>query len=62
MGVSEVYIIYRRSMDELPARAGEVHHAMEEGIIFKLLTNPVAIKAMGAGKTAAAGIDAYLSK
>jgi len=44
MGASEVYIIYRRSMEELPARAEEVHHAMEEGIIFKLLTNPVAIK------------------
>ena len=43
MGASEVYIIYRRSMDELPARAEEVHHAMEEGIIFKLLTNPVEI-------------------
>lgn len=44
MGASEVYIIYRRSMEELPARAEEVHHAMEEGIVFKLLTNPVAIK------------------
>ena len=44
MGASEVYIIYRRSMDELPARAEEVHHAMEEGIVFKLLTNPVVIK------------------
>ena len=44
MGASEVYIIYRRSMDELPARAEEVHHAMEEGIVFKLLTNPVAIQ------------------
>ena len=44
MGASEVYIIYRRSMDELPARAEEVHHAKEEGIIFKLLTNPVEIK------------------
>ncbi|MGN1412867.1 MAG: NADPH-dependent glutamate synthase [Anaerovoracaceae bacterium] len=44
MGASEVYIIYRRSMDELPARAEEVHHAMEEGIVFKLLTNPVEIK------------------
>ena len=44
MGASEVYIIYRRSMDELPARAEEVHHAMEEGIAFKLLTNPVEIK------------------
>lgn len=44
MGASQVYIIYRRSMEELPARAEEVHHAMEEGIIFKLLTNPVAVK------------------
>ncbi|MEE0741053.1 MAG: NADPH-dependent glutamate synthase [Emergencia sp.] len=44
MGAEEVYIIYRRSMDELPARAEEVHHAIEEGIIFKLLTNPVEIK------------------
>ena len=43
MGASEVYIIYRRSMNELPARAEEVHHAMEEGIIFKLLNNPVQI-------------------
>ncbi|MCI8609579.1 MAG: NADPH-dependent glutamate synthase [Firmicutes bacterium] len=44
MGASDVYIIYRRSMEELPARAEEVHHAMEEGIEFKLLTNPVEIK------------------
>ncbi len=44
MGAKEVYIIYRRSMEELPARAEEVHHAMEEGIVFKLLTNPVAIQ------------------
>ncbi len=43
MGAENVYIIYRRSMDELPARAEEVHHAMEEGIVFKLLTNPVEI-------------------
>lgn len=44
MGAKEVYIIYRRSMEELPARAEEVHHAMEEGIVFRLLTNPVAIQ------------------
>ena len=43
MGASEVYVIYRRSMEELPARAEEVHHAIEEGIIFKLLHNPVQI-------------------
>lgn len=45
LGAEEVYIIYRRSRDELPARAEEVEHAMEEGIIFKFLTNPVEITA-----------------
>ncbi len=40
---AEVHIIYRRSEKELPARAEEVHHAKEEGIIFDLLTNPVEI-------------------
>ncbi|MDO4395866.1 MAG: NADPH-dependent glutamate synthase [Clostridia bacterium] len=43
MGASEVYVIYRRSLDELPARAEEVHHAMEEGVEFKVLNNPVQI-------------------
>lgn len=43
MGADEVYIIYRRSMEELPARREEVHHAEEEEIVFKLLNNPVAI-------------------
>lgn len=43
LGAEEVYIVYRRSLDELPARKEEVEHAMEEGIIFKLLTNPVEI-------------------
>ena len=45
LGAEEVYIVYRRSKDELPARAEEVEHAEEEGIIFKLLTNPVEILA-----------------
>ena len=40
---SEVHIVYRRSESELPARAEEVHHAKEEGVIFDLLTNPVEI-------------------
>ncbi len=40
-GADEVTIVYRRSRHELPARAEEVHHAEEEGIKFKLLTNPV---------------------
>lgn len=43
MGADNVYIIYRRSMDELPARKEEVHHAIEEGIEFKLLNNPIKI-------------------
>ena len=40
LGAENVYIIYRRGKEELPARAEEVHHAEEEGIIFKLLQNP----------------------
>ncbi len=40
---AEVHIVYRRSESELPARAEEVHHAKEEGIIFDLLTNPVEV-------------------
>ena len=43
LGADEVYIVYRRSEDELPARKEEVEHAKEEGIIFKLLTNPIEI-------------------
>lgn len=43
LGAEEVYIIYRRSRNEIPARAEEVEHAEEEGIIFKFLTNPVEI-------------------
>ena len=41
LGAENVYIVYRRSLDELPARKEEVEHAMEEGIIFKLLSNPI---------------------
>ncbi|SHK56336.1 sulfide dehydrogenase (flavoprotein) subunit SudA [Clostridium cavendishii DSM 21758] len=37
---AETHIVYRRGIDELPARAEEVHHAKEEGIIFDVLTNP----------------------
>ncbi len=43
LGAEQVYIVYRRSMDELPARREEVEHAMEEGIDFRLLNNPVEI-------------------
>jgi glutamate synthase (NADPH/NADH) small chain len=41
LGAEEVYIVYRRSKEELPARAEEVENAEEEGIIFRFLTNPV---------------------
>ena len=40
---AEVYVVYRRGMDELPARREEIEHAIEEGIVFKTLTNPVSI-------------------
>lgn len=40
---AEVTVVYRRSMDELPARKEEVEHAIEEGIVFKVLTNPTKI-------------------
>ncbi len=43
LGADEVYIVYRRSMDELPARKEEVEHAIEEGVKFYLLQNPVEI-------------------
>ncbi len=43
LGAEKVYIVYRRSLDELPARKEEVEHAMEEGIEFKLLNNPTKI-------------------
>jgi glutamate synthase (NADPH) small chain len=41
LGADHVYILYRRSRDEMPARAEEIHHAEEEGIIFKLLCAPL---------------------
>ena len=43
LGAEHVYIVYRRSEKELPARLEEVHHAKEEGIDFRLLNNPVEI-------------------
>ena len=43
LGAEEVYIVYRRGEEELPARKEEVEHAKEEGIIFKLLVNPTEI-------------------
>lgn len=43
IGAEEVYIVYRRGEEELPARLEEIHHAKQEGIILKLLTNPTEI-------------------
>jgi glutamate synthase (NADPH/NADH) small chain len=43
LGAKNVYIVYRRSEQEAPARKEEIHHAKEEGIIFKFLTNPIAV-------------------
>lgn len=45
LGAENVYIVYRRGEAELPARAEEVHHAKEEGVDFRLLSNPVRINA-----------------
>ncbi|PTV99133.1 sulfide dehydrogenase (flavoprotein) subunit SudA [Halanaerobium saccharolyticum] len=43
LGAEDVYIVYRRAEEQMPARSEEIHHAQEEGIEFKLLNNPVAI-------------------
>ena len=45
LGTDKVYIVYRRSLDEMPARNEEIHHAVEEGIELLLLTNPTEILA-----------------
>lgn len=45
LGSEHVYIVYRRSLDEMPARNEEIHHAVEEGIELLLLTNPTSILA-----------------
>lgn len=55
LGAENVYIVYRRSLDEMPARKEEIHHAMEEGIEFKLLTNPEKIIADENGRVI--GVD-----
>ena len=49
MGAEKVYLVYRRSIKESPARAEELHHAIEEGVICKWLTNPVRILGNDAG-------------
>jgi len=49
LGADTVYVVYRRSRQEMPARAEEVEHAIEEGVVFKMLTNPVAVLGSGDG-------------
>jgi len=51
---AEVYVVYRRGMEELPARKEEVEHAIEEGVIFKTLCNPVELLADENGNVRAA--------
>jgi len=53
LGAAEVYIVYRRSEAEMPARLEEIENAKEEGIIFKLLTNPTQFLGDGRGSVAA---------
>ncbi|MHB1004270.1 MAG: NADPH-dependent glutamate synthase [Chloroflexota bacterium] len=50
LGADKVYIIYRRSRAEMPARAEEIHHAEQEGIELRLLTNPVRVIDDGKGR------------
>lgn len=49
LGAESVYIVYRRTEQEMPARLDEIHHAKEEGIIFHLLTSPIEILGDDAG-------------
>ena len=49
---ADVYVVYRRGMEELPARHEEVEHAIEEGIIFKTLNNPIKINGTDDGSVA----------
>lgn len=49
LGAENVYIVYRRSEEEMPARKEEIHHAKEEGIQFMLLNNPIKINDNGSG-------------
>ncbi|MCL6588725.1 MAG: NADPH-dependent glutamate synthase [Firmicutes bacterium] len=53
LGAKEVYIVYRRSAEEMPARHEEIENAREEGIIFRLLTNPTRIIGNEKGEVAA---------
>jgi glutamate synthase (NADPH/NADH) small chain len=53
LGAEKVYLIYRRSQAEMPARKAEIHHAHEEGVEFLLLTNPLRFIDDGKGNVSA---------
>lgn len=55
LGAENVYVVYRRSRDEMPARIDEIHHGEEEGLQFKFLTNP--IKILGDEKGWVSGLE-----
>ena len=60
LGAEHVYVVYRRGMEEVPARKEEVHHAQEEEVEFKLLTNPVRV--IGDEKGYVTGIECIKMK
>ncbi|UJS19009.1 MAG: bifunctional dihydroorotate dehydrogenase B NAD binding subunit/NADPH-dependent glutamate synthase [Candidatus Jettenia sp.] len=55
LGAENVYVVYRRSRDEMPARVDEIHHGEEEGLQFRFLTNP--IKILGDEKGWVSGLE-----
>jgi len=59
LGAEEVRVLYRRTREEMPARAEEVEHAMEEGIIFDFLSSPVEILADSDGKASGLRVQAF---
>ncbi len=59
LGAEEVHILYRRGLEELPAREEEVGHAMEEGVIFDLLSSPTRVLAGDDGRVAALEVLSY---
>ena len=59
LGAEQVHVIYRRTRDEMPARAEEVEHAMEEGIVFNFLRNPVRILGNDQGQVIGMEVKKY---
>jgi len=59
LGSREVHVIYRRTREEMPARAEEIEHAMEEGIIFNFLRNPVSFSGDADGRVTAMELLKY---